>query len=130
MRISDWSSDVCSSDLQSNGSLLWRLKYRLDGREKKLALGKYPQVSLKAAREKRDEARKKIAEGVDPGKQRREAKIKAMTEARNTFRLVADEYIEKMAVEGKSPATISKLRWFRDLLNPYIGHVQIGRAQV
>src|SRR3546814_6013890 len=54
-----------------------------------LALGKYPQVSLKAAREKRDEARKKIAEGVDPGKQRREAKIKAMTEARNTFRLVA-----------------------------------------
>ncbi len=114
--------------VQPNGSLLWRLKYRIDGREKKLALGKYPQVSLKAAREKRDEARKKIAEGVDPGKQRREAKIKAMTEARNTFRLVADEYIEKMAVEGKSPATISKLRWFRDLLNPYIGHVPVAEV--
>src|SRR3546814_8527983 len=66
--------------VQPNGSLLWRLKYRIDGREKKLALGKYPQVSLKAAREKRDETRKQIAEGVDPGKQRREAKIKAMTE--------------------------------------------------
>src|SRR3546814_16178134 len=99
-------TDGLFSLVQPNGSLLWRFKYRIDGREKKLALGKYPQVSLKAAREKRDEARKKIAEGVDPGKQRREAKIKAMTEARNTFRLVADEYIEKMAVEGKSPATI------------------------
>src|SRR3546814_6814831 len=93
-----------------------------------LALGKYPQVSLKAAREKRDEARKKIAEGVDPGKQRREAKIKAMTEARNTFRLVAAEYIEKMAVEGKTPATIRQLRWFRDLLNPSIGHVPVAEG--
>ena len=42
--------------VQPNGSLLWRLKYLIDGREKKLALGKYPYVRLKAAREKRDEA--------------------------------------------------------------------------
>ena len=42
--------------VQPKGSLLWRLKYRIDGRETKLALGKYPHVSLKAAREKRDEA--------------------------------------------------------------------------
>src|SRR3546814_490699 len=94
--------------VQSNGSLLWRLKYRLDGREKKLALGKYPQVSLKAAREKRDEARKKIAEGVDPGKQRREAKIKATTEARNTFRHVARSDERRV---GNECVSTSRNRW-------------------
>src|SRR3546814_6588045 len=62
MRISDWSSDVCSSDL------LWRLKYRFDGKEKLLSFGKYPGVTLAIARAKREEAQTLLANGKDPAK--------------------------------------------------------------
>lgn len=51
--------------LKPNGSRLWRLKYRIEGREKLLSLGIYPDVSLKVARDRRDEARKLIARGVE-----------------------------------------------------------------
>src|ERR1700756_273098 len=53
------------------GSRLWRLKYRLNGREKLISLGAYPDVTLKRAREKRDAARTLIADGVDPSVQRK-----------------------------------------------------------
>ncbi|ELE6755627.1 DUF4102 domain-containing protein, partial [Salmonella enterica] len=52
--------------VKTNGSRYWRLKYRIDGKEKLLALGVYPDVSLADARAKRDEARKGIAGGIDP----------------------------------------------------------------
>jgi hypothetical protein len=48
------------------GPRLWRLKYRMHGKEKLLAIGAYPEVSLKRAREKRDEARRLLADGIDP----------------------------------------------------------------
>jgi len=52
-----------------NGSKCFRLKYRFEGKEKRLALGVYPETTLKQAREKRDEARKAQAQGIDPGEQ-------------------------------------------------------------
>src|SRR3546814_19226346 len=72
MRISDWSSDVCSSDLglhllvQPRGAKLWRLKYRFDGKEKLLSFGKYPVVTLAIARAQREEAPTLLANGQDP----------------------------------------------------------------
>src|SRR3546814_20346639 len=69
MRISDWSSDVCSSDLllvMPSGGRLWRMNYRFEGRQKTLAFGSYPDVSLAKAREKRTAAREAMAEGLDP----------------------------------------------------------------
>ena len=54
-----------------NGSRYWRLRYRFLGKEKTLALGVYPDISLSEAREKRDSARKQIAEGIDPCEQKR-----------------------------------------------------------
>ena len=54
------------------GGRLWRLKYRLRDREKLISLGAYPDVGLKRAREKRDEARKLLADGVDPSSERHE----------------------------------------------------------
>ncbi|MDD4906647.1 MAG: Arm DNA-binding domain-containing protein, partial [Methylobacter tundripaludum] len=54
-----------------NGSKYFRLKYRFGGKEKVLALGVYPDTGLKQAREKRDEARKLLAEGIDPGENRK-----------------------------------------------------------
>ncbi|MFV7498601.1 tyrosine-type recombinase/integrase [Klebsiella michiganensis] len=73
-----------------NGSRYWRLRYRHLGKEKTLALGQYPEVSLSEARDKRDEARKLISDGIDPCEQRRAKK--GAPEAVNTFELVARQW--------------------------------------
>jgi integrase len=109
-----------------NGSLLWRVKFRFHGIEKKMALGRYPELGLKEAREKRDEAREHLEQGVDPMAQRQREKYEAEAIAQTTFRVVADEFIEKMELEGKAPATLKKMRWFRDVLQPTIGHRPIA----
>lgn len=77
--------------IHPNGSRYWRFKYRHAGREKLLALGTYPDVTLKRAREKRDEARKRVADGIDPSVE------KQATKAANTqtLRLVYEEWLSK-----------------------------------
>lgn len=75
------------------GSLLWRLKYRFGGVEKVLALGSYPDTTLRLAREKRDEARRLLAEGVDPSAARKAEK--AARAGAETFRAVAEEWMRK-----------------------------------
>lgn len=114
--------------VQPSGALLWRVKFRFRGIEKKLSLGRFPEVSLQDARKLRDEARAKVADGVDPVAERRQAEIEAKTSAANTFTLVADEYIEKMERERKSAATLKKARWFRDLLDRDIGHRPVAEV--
>lgn len=109
-----------------NGSLLWRVKFRFHGIEKKMALGRYPDVGLKEAREKRDEAREQLESGVDPVAARTQARVEAEIAARTTFRLVADELIEKMELEGKAASTLKKARWFVDVLGPAIGNRPIA----
>jgi integrase len=78
------------------GSRLWRLKYPFAGKEKLLALGAYPEITLKAARTKRDEARLAIRQGRDPSGERKTAKRRQALEAQNAFRTIALEFIEKM----------------------------------
>lgn len=98
-----------------SGSKLWRLKYSFDGREKLLALGVYPHVSLKAARQKRDEAKEMLAAGVDPSAVKQEAKAVAQAEAReaaNTFEAVAREWFSKKRstfCEGHQKTILSRL---------------------
>ncbi|MGL5522689.1 MAG: tyrosine-type recombinase/integrase [Aeromonas veronii] len=70
----------------------WRLKYRHGGKEKTLALGVYPEVSLKEARAKRDEARRQIAEGVDPGLVKKQSKIANKLASENNFEALAREW--------------------------------------
>lgn len=94
-----------------NGSRLWRLKYRYEDKEKLLALGAYPIVTLASAREKRDEAKAQLADGIDPAKARRESRIAAVATFRNTFRLVAEVYLDKLRREGRAPATLAKVEW-------------------
>lgn len=103
--------------VQPNGSRLWRLKYRVEGREKLLALGAYPEVGLKAARERREAARRQLAAGMDPGVER---KVQKLARA-NTFEAVASEWLEKHRSKF-TDTTFSKARWMlEDLLFPYIG---------
>lgn len=105
----------------ASGSKLWRLKYRLDGKEKKLALGSYPEVSLKEARAARDEARKATQAGGDPSQAKREARIAKRIAGANTFEAVAEEYITKLEAEGRAEITVDKARWLLSKLSPSLG---------
>ncbi|WP_175786905.1 tyrosine-type recombinase/integrase [Burkholderia anthina] len=77
------------------GQRYWRLKYRYQGKEKLLALGVYPEVSLAKARKLRDEAREKLAENVDPSDAKKTVKRQALLEAANSFEQVAREWFDK-----------------------------------
>ncbi len=105
--------------VKPGGSKLWQQKYRHLGKERLLSHGTYPDVSLAQARQKRDEARALIAEGTDPGQQKKLDKIAAETQARTTFKLVAEEHIENLAERQLAPATMRKKRWYLlDLASP------------
>lgn len=114
--------------VQPSGGLFWRFRFRVHGIEKKLSLGSFPKVSLQDARRLRDEARAKLIDGIDPVQEKKERKLAAEIAARTTFRLVAEEYIQKIENEGKSPATIKKARWFLDLLDGDIGKRPISEV--
>jgi integrase len=80
-----------------NGSKFWRLKYRFADRERKLCLGRYPEVSLAKAREHQFEARRLLADDVDPGEQRKQAKRSAKIAAASSFEAIAREWFLKFS---------------------------------
>lgn len=110
-----------------SGGKLWRIKFRHQGKEKKLSLGAYPEVNLTKARKLRDAARATLANGQDPALERKKAKFTAKLSAGITFAGVAREYIEsKMVGDGKAPATVAKARWFLEQLEPAIGSMPLA----
>lgn len=82
-------------ELSPNGGKWWRFKYRFGGKEKRLALGTYPEVPLALARERRDDARKLVAQAIDPGEKRKIDKLVGQERSANSFEFVADEWIKK-----------------------------------
>lgn len=82
-------------EISPAGGRWWRFKYRIDGKEKRLSLGVYPDISLKDARERRDEARKLVANKIDPSAQRKAEKATRKESGRNTFEIVAREWWSK-----------------------------------
>lgn len=117
--------------VQPSGGMLWRMKYRIDGRdkegnpkrvEKKLSLGAFPEVSLKQARDGRDEARRVLATGQDPAEKKRREKQAAKINAANNFDSVAKAFIEKNKRDGLADATVVKRDWFRRLVAKSLGH--------
>lgn len=113
----------------ASGSKLWRLKFRVSGKEKKLALGAYPDVSLAQARIKRDEARSRLSEGADPAHEKREARIRAKLAAANSFESIADEFIAKIEKEGRADVTVVKAKWLLQHLKPEIGKRPIAEIK-
>ena len=112
--------------MQPNGSKWWRFRYDWDSKEKMLSMGTYPDTSLAEARNRRDEARRKIESGVDPGVERR------LTEdaPERTFEAVAQHYLtgleRKVLLKKRSPGTLRKARWaLRDYIFPFIGSKSI-----
>ena len=111
-------------EVQPNGSKLWRMKYRFEGKEKRISFGGYPDTSGSLAREKRDAARKDLAAGLDPTAQRRLDK----TTRANTFKEVSEEFLELKAKE-QAPKTTEKARWLMGLLYPQIGGFPINKIK-
>jgi integrase len=104
--------------IQPTGSKLWRLAYRFAGKQKTLALGVYPVISLEEARRLRDEAKKLLARSVDPLVQRKADKQAGKD---SDFRAVAEEVIAKLEREERAQATLTKKRWLLDFAYPAFG---------
>lgn len=110
-----------SVQVQPSGGKWWRLRYRFEGKAKMLSLGVYPDIGLKDAREKRDEARKLLAAGVDPGEHRKALKAAKSERSANSFEVICREWLEqrKGTVEPAQTAkTLSRME--RDVF-PWIG---------
>jgi integrase len=115
--------------VQPSGGKLWRLKYRVDGKEKKLGFGTYPDVSLSEARKRRDAAREQIAAGKDPSAEKKREKVRSRLEAANTFNAIAAEYAEKRKRDGEkkwAPATASRSEYLLSLLKGSVGPMAIA----
>lgn len=114
--------------VQPSGGRLWRLKYRIDGKEKKLSLGVYPETSLAMAREGRDKARAQLSAGKDPGREKQREKALRRVNSGNTFEVVAREYFGKRKRDGDRPwslATQTKNQYLLNLLLPSIGALPV-----
>ncbi len=107
--------------VKPSGGKLWRLKYRHLGKEQQLSVGRYPDVGLKEARERRDAARKLIASGANPAFEKKRAAVAASVSAANTFGMIAEEFIAKREREGLQGVTTRKSRWLLSLLEPTLG---------
>lgn len=108
-------------EISPAGGKWWRLKYRFGGKEKRLSLGIYPEVSLQKARERRESARKLLADGVDPGEHRKAVKASGEEAAGNSFSVLCHEWLQSR-IGQIQPAQIvkSQARLEKDVL-PWIG---------
>ncbi|BAK75833.1 prophage CP4-like integrase [Pseudogulbenkiania sp. NH8B] len=109
------------------GAKYWRLKYRFGGKEKSLAIGVYPEVSIKEARQKKDAARRLLADGVDPGEKKKAIKRDQTIEDASSFRAVAIEWHEKMAAEWAPRHAAAVLRSLEMYLFPALGDRPIAQ---
>jgi integrase len=108
-------------EVTPKGGKWWRLKYRFEGKEKLLSMGTYPETSLKNAREKRDEARGLLANGVDPSAARKAARSTEHGSGGTSFETVAREFHETMRDRWSDPHAKRWLERLRKDVFPYVG---------
>ncbi|MEV5023007.1 tyrosine-type recombinase/integrase [Sphingobium sp. LMA1-1-1.1] len=113
--------------VKPNGRKLWRLNYAYLGKQRTLSFGAWPDVGLADARERRDQARKLIAAGLDPSHEAKLAEARAMLSEENSFKLVAEEWVAKQEREGMSEVTLSKIRWLLAKAYPRIGSRPVAK---
>ena len=108
--------------VKPNGTKSWRYKYRFNGRELTLAIGLFPEISLKQARQRHQAAREMLASGIDPNQDKRDRKHAVLEAAGNTFGAIAADWSE-VKLSAMSSATIKRNgQILRDYLIPAIGH--------
>lgn len=111
--------------VQPNGTRFWHLAYRYAGKQKMLALGPYPAVSLADAREQRNDAQKLLRAGSDPAAERKQ-RIEEQSLPGQTFKEVAIEFVEKHRREGRAGATLVKKEWLLDFAYPSLGAKRVS----
>ncbi len=87
--------------IHPNGGKYWRLRYKLAGKEKTLALGTYPTVSLAEARDKRFDAKKQLSNGIDPSQEKKQKKLQQYINAENSFENIARDWYQKNYAKWK-----------------------------
>lgn len=113
-------------EVMPNGARYWRLKYRFGGKEKRLAIGVYPDVSLKDARKAALIARDELAKGNDPVDLKRQDKLARATGAASSFKAVSEEWVAKEAPHW-SDSHVKRVGWLLERnLFPYLGHRPIA----
>lgn len=104
-----------------SGSKLWRLAYRFEGKQKQLSLGAYPYIGLKDARDRREEARKLLAHGVDPSENKKAVKEAKAERSANSFEVVAREWIKIKEPTWAASHTNKVLRRLEMYVFPWLG---------
>ena len=107
--------------INPSGSKWWRWDYRFAGKRKTLSMGVYPDVGLKAARDKRDEARRLVADGIDPGENRKIQKAALLERAENSFEVVAREWYAKFSPNWAVSHSSKIIRRFEREVFPWLG---------
>jgi integrase len=116
--------------IQPSGSKLWRMAYRFRGKQKTAAFGVYPAVSLSEARVRRDDAKRQLRSGEDPGAVVGAEKLAVVAATADTFAAVAADWLQKrMIKENKSKSTLDRARWLLGILNDAIGNRQINEIE-
>lgn len=116
-----YDTDGLYLEISPSGGKWWRLKYRFNGKENRISLGVYPDVTLSNARDRRTDARKKLANGIDPSQDRKEQKIAQAERAENSFEKVAREWFGKFSTVWAPAHAARKLRLFERDIFPWIG---------
>lgn len=107
------------------GGKYWKLKYRIDGKEGRYSIGKYPDLSLKDAREKTLDVRKLIDQGIHPKLYDRRVEQQRRTEASNTFRVISEQWLEIKNTQWSKPHANSVKRSLENNVYPEIGDLSI-----
>jgi integrase len=115
--------------IKPNGGKYWRMKYRFEGKEKRLAIGVYPQVSLKDARKKREEAKGLLANGTDPSQAKKQAKKEVIEKTENIFENIAREWHEKQSEGWTSSHANKVLRRLEIDIFPELGKKPINEMK-
>jgi integrase len=114
-------------EVMPNGTRFWRMAYRQpNGKNNRLTFGKYPEVSLAEARDKRLAARKQLAQGIDPGRTKREEKQAKEKAALNTFEAVARAWLERTAADRAASTQEKNTAWLERNIFPAIGALPIS----
>lgn len=103
------------------GGKWWRFRYRFRGREKLLSMGTYPDIGLAKARERRDEPRRLVADGIDPSEHRKAAKAAGAQRATNSFEVVAREWYAKMSPTWNAAHGVRIIRRLERDIFPWLG---------
>lgn len=107
--------------VKPSGSRYWRMNYRFNGEQRTVSFGRWPEILLADAREMLLETRRLLARKIDPREQAKFDKIAKSIAAANTFQTVAEEWLEKIELEGVAAMTLKKARWLLAQTYPALG---------